>query len=480
MAATLLPENRAVFESDEIVRATSAQLVAKAERAIYGVSTDSRSVAPGNLFVAIVGEHHDAHAYLPQAIEKGASAVIVQRAPADVPAGVGVFVVDDCVRALGALAALHRRRFDIPIVAITGSVGKTTTKELIAAALMGLGKRVAFTQGNLNNRIGVPMTLLTIGSEHDAAVVELGMSVPGEIADLTAMVAPSIAVVTSVAEVHTEGVGGIDGVAREKGALLVGLDAEGIAVVCIDEPMLAPYAERSNAKRKVSYGRGEDADVRLVRWELDGGTRAFYRLPAPEDVLEVNLALIGGAAALDAAGALAVVHALEPAGIDRAAAALSTVVPRAHRMVPLVLPSGYFVIDDTYNASPRSTMAALDTAALLAEARQSGVCAVLGDMLELGAKATQLHEEVGRAAVRAGVSVFIACGELMAHAGQAALRATMERSGKRTKVVLLKNVEDAADCVRELARAGDVVLVKGSRGMRMERVVEALSSEALA
>src|SRR5690606_3760983 len=291
MASTPLPVNQAAFTPEEILEATNAKTVAPLTEPISGVSTDSRTVQEGNVFVALRGERFDGHEHVEDAIAKGARAVIVDR---EVEAGrAGVFRVDDTLSALGALASFHRRRFSVPVIAITGSVGKTSTKELVAAALRGLGKNVAATRGNLNNRIGVPLTLFTLGAEHDAAVIEMGMNLPGEIAELTTIAQPTIGVVTAVAEVHTEGVGGIDGVACEKGALLRGLGPGAVAIWNADEGRLAEHAARSGAARRISYGRVEGADVRLARWELDGhgGTHASYRVPdAP---LDVRLAMLG-------------------------------------------------------------------------------------------------------------------------------------------------------------------------------------------
>lgn len=479
MASTPLPVNQAAFTPEEILEATNAKTVAPLTEPISGVSTDSRTVQEGNVFVALRGERFDGHEYVEDAIAKGARAVIVDR---EVEAGrAGVFRVDDTLSALGALASFHRRRFSVPVIAITGSVGKTSTKELVAAALRGLGKNVAATRGNLNNRIGVPLTLFTLGAEHDAAVIEMGMNLPGEIAELTTIAQPTIGVVTAVAEVHTEGVGGIDGVAREKGALLRGLGPGAVAIWNADEGRLAEHAARSGAARRISYGRVEGADVRLARWELDGhgGTHASYRVPGRDAPLDVRLAMLGESAAVNAAGALAVTCALDGSRLDDAVAGLATVPPASSRMVPIELPSGLLVIDDTYNASPRSTVGALETAALLASTRGGALIAVLGDMLELGRDAERLHADVGREAVRSGAQALIACGELMTHAGRAAINAAAaEPRGARAKVVLLKNAADAAGCVRELAGERDVVLVKGSRGMHMESVVEALRGEA--
>jgi UDP-N-acetylmuramoyl-tripeptide--D-alanyl-D-alanine ligase len=480
MAATPIPENQAAFTLDELVAATGATIVQAPTRAVAGVCVDSRQVVPGNAFVALRGERHDAHDYVADVVARGAHAVIVERA-VEVPAGVGVLRVDDTLSALGALAAFHRRRFDVPVVAITGSVGKTSTKELVAAALVGLGRRTAFTRGNLNNRIGVPMTLFTLSAEHDAAVIEIGMNVPGEIADLTAIAAPTVGVVTAVAHVHTEGVGGLEGVAREKGSLLTSLGPDAVAVWNVDAPLLAEQVGQAIASRRIGYGLDEHADVRLVRWELDAnmGTRASYRLPGRDHALEVRLAMLGEAAAVNAAGALAVIHAITPEHVEQALEAIGAVPPPPHRMVPVTLPSGALLVDDGYNASPRSTIAALETCAVLASNRGGKLIAVLGDMYELGREAEKLHADVGREAVRAGTAVLIACGELMTHAGRGAIQASMESGrGGRVKVVLLRNPDDAAACVRERWAPNDVVLVKGSRGMRMERVVEALIAPA--
>jgi UDP-N-acetylmuramoyl-tripeptide--D-alanyl-D-alanine ligase len=485
MSATPIPDNRAVFSAEEVVRATGARVLAEPTQASSGVCIDSRRVTEGALFVALRGERHDAHDHLAEVLAKGASALLVERA-VNAPAGVGVFVVDDTLRALGALAALHRRRFEIPVVAITGSVGKTTTKELVAAALAGLGLRTLATPGNLNNRVGVPMTLFLLEAEHEAAVLELGMNVPGEIADLTEMVAPSVGVVTAVAHVHTEGVGGLEGVAREKGALLGALGRHAVAVWNADASLLGEYAARTGASRTIAYGRGESADVRLVRWVLDGHeTRASYRVVGRADQVEARLSLLGEAAAFNAAGALAVLEALTdargPLG-DSAKAreryaggveALGTVSAAPHRMTPIALPSGLLVIDDAYNASPSAVVAALETAAALAASRGGGVVAVLGDMFELGREAESLHAQVGREAVRIGAKALVACGGLMTHAGKAAINES-GALGRRIRTVLLRDPAAAAACAAELASPSDVVLVKGSRGMRMERVVEAL------
>lgn len=475
--ATRIPDNEVTFSPDEILSATSARCESPS-RIVTGVVLDSRRVERGNLFVALRGDTHDAHDYVEQAVERGAAAVIVDR---DVPTlDADVYRVDDALGALGALAAAHRRRLDVEVVAITGSVGKTTTKELIAAALRGIGRATHATEGNLNNRIGVPMTLFQLTEAHDTAVVEIGMSVPGEIATLAEIARPDLGLVTSVAEVHTEGVGGLAAVAREKGALLTALAKTGTAVWCCDEAELGVYAERSEAERKVGFGESPEADVRLVSHRpVPGHEHAGteYRIDVEDLELIGKLQLLGRSAAINATAAGAVTWALAPDRVSEALAAMGEVPPHAQRMCPVEAPGDVLVLDDTYNASPRSVEAALETGAALAEARGGRLIAVLGDMLELGALEVKAHEDVGAEAVRVGVGALLLHGERMTAATKGALRAMARGIGPKAKVVVLSKSEDLAPAVRQLADARDVVLVKGSRGMRMERVVEALREE---
>ncbi|MCA9608324.1 MAG: UDP-N-acetylmuramoyl-tripeptide--D-alanyl-D-alanine ligase [Myxococcales bacterium] len=466
--STPIPDNEACFSGDELRAATGAAGAFDGE--VRGVCLDSRTVRPGSLFVALRGENHDAHDYVGVAVERGAAAVLVDR-PVEV-SGAAVLTVEDTLAALGKLGAAHRGRFDLDVVGVTGSVGKTTTKDLLGAALRALGRTPLVTRGNLNNRVGVPMTLLTLDASHGAAVIEMGMNEPGEIADLARMAAPRVGIVTAVAEVHTEGVGSIEGVAREKGALLAALPEDGVALWNADDALLAGEAARSPATTKLSFGRAEAADVRLVEHALDErGTRATYDVRGTP--LEVRLSLLGAHAAVNGAAVLAAISVLDGDRLGDAAAKMAAVSPPEHRMAPRTV-GEWLVVDDAYNASPRSMQAALTACAELARGRGAGLVAVLGDMLELGHREQALHAEVGRAVAAVGAKTLIACGERMSEAGRAALTASMESGGRRTRVVILRNVEDAAACVRESAGPGDVILVKGSRGMRMERVVVAL------
>lgn len=473
--ATPIPTNSASFSIDELALAARGAIGARTDHALVGITTDSRAVRPGSVFVALRGETHDGHEHIGAAVTAGAAALVVST-PVEVPAGVGVVIVDDTLRALGAIASAHRHRFAVPVIAITGSAGKTTTKELTSAALEELGMRVHRTAGNLNNLIGVPMTLLGIDATHDAVVVEMGMNVPGEIATLAEMTRPTIGVVTCVSEVHTAGVGDLAGVAREKGALLLALDADAAAVFTSDDTILAPYVAQSAARTKIAFGVEADTDVRLAEPSLGGGrTNCSYAVRGLNEFVTVDLALMGEGPARCGAAALAIVLALRGAESVRAAApGLARVVPTPGRAHPVPGPEGSLLLDDTYNASPRATALALRTTADLAAQRGGRAIAVLGDMLELGAESERLHEEVGAAAVAAGVEILVCCGTEMRAAARGALAATTASGVSGVRIERLDDPLQAIELVRDAVSEGDVVLVKGSRSMRMERVVEAL------
>lgn len=464
-----------VSESDLV--AAGARVVAAGDASFDGVFTDSRTVAAGALFVALVGERFDGHAYVAAALARGARAVLVSR-DVEVEGGIAVFRCDDTLTTLGALASHHRRALAAKgalrhVIGITGSVGKTSTKELTYAAVAATvgSAAVQKTRGNLNNFVGVPLTLLELDEATEVAIVEMGMNVPGEIATLAAITKPTIGVVTSVARVHTEGVGGLEGVAVEKAALLEALDEDGVAIHTADDAVLAPFVAKLRTRHRISVGTSESARVRLVERTLtsEGLQRARYDVLGHEVVLD--LAVLGEAAAKNAAFALAVGAVL---GHDVAATARGLADARAERGRLAVLPmSGdVLVIDDTYNASARSVINALETGSELAKLRQGRLVAVLGDMLELGALELEEHAKVGEAVARVGTSLFVACGPRMKAAGLEA-----EELGAD----LAKSVDDPLDAVAmvlDFVKANDVVVVKGSRGMRMERVVDALLSSA--
>ena len=468
--ATPIPDNTASFDP-ALLRSLFGEPSEPLARPVVGVCTDSRRVKKGQLYVALRGEQHDGHAFLPQ-IAGTAAAAVVERGR-EVPAGLPAFEVDDTLEALGALAAAHRQRWPGRVVAITGSAGKTTTKELTAAALTACGCHVLRTSGNLNNRIGVPMTLLTIGPEHDMAVIEAGTSMRGEIAALTRIISPDVAIVTGVSVAHTEGIGTLEDVADEKASFYDGLGDDGVAVYFADSaPLRARLPEGAGAC--LGFGASEDADVRLLGHQLgkDLRMRCSYAVPGIEAPVEVQLAMLGVGPALDAGAALCAVLACQGAGdIPAAVAGLARVAPVPGRLCPVAGPGGSVLIDDTYNANPASMGASLRTLAEAARARGGRAIAVLGDMKELGAESADAHVEVGRQAAAAGVETLIGCGHAMAAAVKSAAAAGVPRA------LLAADTDEASASVGSLG-SGDVVLVKGSRSMRMERVVQALQGGA--
>lgn len=436
------------------------------DRVCDGVSIDSRRVPPTCLFVAIRGERHDAHDFVDAAAAAGA-ALLVESGRA-YPGDSATVEVEDTTRALGALGAGVRRRFTGPLIGITGSNGKTSTKELASAAL-GTAHPHLKTEGNLNNQFGVPLTLLRLEPRHEVAVVEMGTNHPGEIAHLCELASPTIGVLTNVGTAHAEFLGGRDGVAREKGALFEALPTSGVAVVNADDPFVREQARRS-AARCLLFGRGADADVcaeDVVSLGLEGfrftlrtpSGRASTRIPNIGDV-HIHNALAAAAAAL-AAGA----------SVEEIAAGLSHTPVVGGRLEALTLPGGVTVLNDAYNANPQSMRAALETLRRLAEGRRA--IAVLGDMGELGPGATEFHSEVGHAAAEIGVDVVIAVGQ---HG--TTLRDAASKGGLAENAC--HHAEDASEAgplLRELVREGDWVLLKGSRAMAMERVLEALERD---
>ncbi|HEX7480263.1 MAG TPA: UDP-N-acetylmuramoyl-tripeptide--D-alanyl-D-alanine ligase [Polyangiales bacterium] len=480
--ATPIPQNEAAFVLGEIAATCSGRIdPACAGKRVHGVVTDSRAVQPGQLYVALRGEHHDGHKFLAQALAQGACAALVERVD-QVPAGLPAVVVADTRRALGELAALHRARWGKTVVAITGSAGKTTTKELTAAALTALGHHVLRTQGNLNNEIGVPMTLFGLTSAHDVAVVELGTSGPGEIARLAQIARADVGVVTTVSLAHTAGLGSLADVADEKCALLRGLGKDGVAIYSADSESLRKRSAGFAARRVISFGEHASALVQLVKHAVraDLTTAATYKVSGRQAPLEVVLGLCGFGPALDAAAALAVVLALHTqAQLEPAALGLPSVAPAAGRLLPVAGPGGSLVIDDTYNANPASMAASLHTLSTLARVRGGRSIAALADMAELGEHSRAEHERVGREVVRLGLSAVFLCGQQMQHAAAAARD---EAAASHASVVpRIEHFSDPLDCIAPLSEllsgptsSTDAVLVKGSRSLGMERVVQAI------
>jgi UDP-N-acetylmuramoyl-tripeptide--D-alanyl-D-alanine ligase len=453
------------FTVQEIVRATQGALVmGDLNIPVTGVSIDSRTLGVGEAFFAIRGHRLDGHAFLAEAASRGAACLVVHSVPDHVPAGVPLVLVEDTTRALGRFAGLHRAKFTIPVVGITGSNGKTTTKEMTAAVLAPLGL-VHKPEASFNNQWGLPLTLLKLTPEHRALVVEIGTNQQGEIAALAALARPTVGVVTTVAAVHTEFLGSLDGVREEKAALVRALPADGHAVLNADDPRVLGMAAVT-AARAITFGRSPRADVRVTGDVADGPGGLAFTVEARGGRAAVTAAFAGRHNVGNALAAIAVGVAL---GLDLAdaARALARARPVKGRCVWRDV-GEVRILDDTYNANPASVQAALETVAAHRGSRR--IVVVLGDMLELGAGADDAHREIGGAVAALGAAEFVAMGQHAQAAVEAARRAGLAEACHTT------TFEDTVAHVLKRVAPGDLVLVKGSRGMRMERVVDALAA----
>ncbi len=426
-----------------------------------GVSTDSRSVAAGNLFIALRGEQFDGHAYVPDAIARGARGVVVESAyrfEGEPP--VPFLVVENTTTALGELALAYRKKFSLPVLAIGGSNGKTTTKDMVARVL-SRRYNVLSTAGNLNNQIGVPQTLFRLRSRHEVAVVEIGTNHPGEVAYLCRILEPTHGLVTVVGREHLEFFGSVRGVAREEGALYEALqDVPGaVAFVNGDDPRVVGIAR--GVRRRVLYGlRSNRGVVRGTLEGIDSAGRATIglRKRGAARGVSVHLRIPGEHNALNALAAAAVgVEFGVP--LRSIARALEAFTPAARRM-EILRADGVTVLNDTYNANPDSTIAALRT--LASGTARGKRIAVLADMLELGRTAAGEHARVGREVTRLGIDHLLTYGELAREIHRAAASPGALHYDQKNML---------AEYLAELAGPGDIVLVKGSRGMRMEDVV---------
>ena len=438
---------------------SAGRLIGDGALRIATVGTDSRTVAPGALFVALRGEHHDAHAFIPQVQAAGAAAVVVERwvegmrAPA--------LIVPDTRVALGEIAAGWRRRFALPLIAVTGSNGKTTVKEMIAsilAAHFGEDARLA-TAGNLNNDIGVPMTVLRLRDVHRAAVLELGMNRPGEIAWIASVAQPTVALVNNAQREHQEFMQSVEATAYENGASLSALPPDGTAVFPGDDPHTPLWRGLSGARARIEFGLTPecavraDPSARLEGFDMTIGTARVRVSLAIDGLHNVRNAL--------AAAACATAIGLDP---ETVAAGLAQFRPVRGRLARLNGAGGATVIDDSYNANPDSVRAAVDVLAAVPAPR----VLVLGDMGEVGAEGPQFHREVGAYAAQRGVDRLLALGDACRDAA-AAFGAGAEH---------FASVDALIERARALAVPGATLLVKGSRFMRMERVVAGLVRRA--
>ena len=424
---------------------------------VRGVFTDTRVPQPGGLFIALAGEHFDAHEFVGAAKHAGAAAALVAR-PVDVD--LPQVVVDDTLLALGDLASAVRAPRRTRVVGITGSNGKTTVKTLLASILALHGK-THVNAGNFNNEVGLPLSILTMPEDADFAVLEMGAGKPGDIAYLAAIARPEIGLVNNIAPAHLERMGTLEGIAETKGAIYAALPPQGVAVVNADDAFAALFTNSAGARRVLRFGLEQPADVcgeiRVA------GAQSQFTLILPDGRADIALPLAGRHNVMNALAAATIAHALDVpiATIKRG---LEGAAPVAGRFIRHVMAGGWSLIDDSYNANPGSTAAAIST--LTAEPGDHWL--VLGDMRELGAGAAALHAQIGTLAREHGIARLFTVGELAAAATQAFGKNAVHFADQSALIAAL-----VAD-----VRPGVGVLVKGSRGSRMDRVVRALLGSA--
>lgn len=431
---------------------------ADAANAVFdGVSTDSRSVAPSSLFVALRGERFDAHDFLQEVAAKGVAAVMVERVPQGLT--VPALVVPDTRVALGELARGWRQRFDLPVIGVTGSNGKTTVKEMIASILKAAfgDENILATRGNLNNDIGVPLTVFRLEDNLKAAVIELGMNHPGEIATLAAIAQPAVGLVNNAQREHQEFMESVEAVAKENGAVIQGLTADGIAVYPADDPYTTLWRAYAGQRRSMTFGLSADADVTCTFRVNDFGSD--LSITACGKHFQVKLSAAGEHNVRNALAATACTLAI---GIPQEAVirGLQSFAPVNGRLQRKTARNGALVIDDTYNANPDSVRAAIDVLSNTTAPR----VLVLGDMGEVGDEGPQFHEEIGDYARQRGIERLFTIGQLARHAS-----AAFGGGAKHFDDIGLLN-----QAVEAGTQPNTTVLVKGSRFMKMERVVQHL------
>jgi UDP-N-acetylmuramoyl-tripeptide--D-alanyl-D-alanine ligase len=456
------------WNAAQLVEATDGTLVQGVPSArVRSISTDSRKIGPGDCFVALRGERFDAHDFVAQTISAGAAAVVVASVRPEWrvsgPGHTAIIQVGDTLHALGELARFHRRRFDVPVVGIGGSNGKTSTKEMVAA-ILSCTRIVLKNPGNLNNLIGVPLTLLSLSEEHEAAVIEMGINVPGEMGRLAEMVRPTVGVLTNIHPAHLEGLGSLDHVLKEKGRLLTSLGPEDLAVINWDDERLRQFSSTLRC-RVIRFGAGSDSvEVRIEgRVTIDDGSSCFD-LGLGSDTTSIRLPVLGMHQIQNALAAAAVAYGLGDSP-DIIVRGLEKHQPVRQRMQMHRLPRGIVLIDDTYNANPRSMTSAVQSAR---DAEPSSpLIVVLGDMRELGPESAAMHREVGMYIGRLGVNRLISLGESSKEIGIGAQESGMAEAA----CIHVATHEAAVREVFENLTDNAWIIVKGSRGMTMEKVV---------
>jgi UDP-N-acetylmuramoyl-tripeptide--D-alanyl-D-alanine ligase len=458
------------FSAGEIMEATGGiPIRGGADWSCRGISTDTRTLRPGNFFIALPGENFDGHDCIATAAEKKAAGLLIRTDRLGKLAAkmseVPVIGVPDTLRGLGSIARAWRLRFPVPLVAVTGSSGKTTTKEMIAT-ITARSRNILKTEGNLNNLIGLPQTLLGLRQGHELAIVEMGTNCPGEIARLAAIAAPDIGLITNIGPAHLERLGSIEAVREEKGSLFEVMAGRGTALINADDPHIRVIADRWRGKR-ITFGLAPDAEITARRLETAGAEGIRFTLVVDGIGLPVRMPVCGTHNVRNALAAAAAAWAL---GFDRQAIAdgLAAFLPIPGRMEIRRLGNGAYLIMDAYNANPASMREALTT---LQGLRGSGnAVVILADMLELGERAGELHEEIGAILAQTGVDRVFLKGTL----SRSTAAGAMKKGLPRERVVFFEEAGEIIVSLRSHLKKDDWILIKGSRKMKLEAVAEAL------
>jgi len=457
-----------ILSGDEILKATGGvPLRGGVGWSCRGISTDTRTLTAGNLFIALAGENFDGHDCLAETVERGATGLLIRADLAEklaaLPEGLPAIGVPDTLRALGDIACDWRRRFPVPVIAITGSSGKTTTKEMVAA-IAARTRNLLRTEGNLNNRIGLPLTLLRLHGKHELAIVEMGTNSPGEIATLAAIAGPDIGLITNIGPAHLEGLGSLAAIREEKGSLFEVMAGRGTAIINQDDPAIGLLAKRWRGKR-ISFGLGPGAGVTARGIEPAGPEGVRFQLVVDGIGIPVFLTALGEHNVMNALAAAAAAWSL---GFDRQeiAAGLAAFRPVPGRTEIRRLGNGAFMIIDAYNANPDSVREAIKT---LQGLRGNGdAVVILGDMLELGEQSEALHEEIGTLLADADVRDIFLKGSLT----EALATGAMRQGFPAERITFFEAPEEVVSSLQSRLKKDDWILIKGSRKMKMEKVAE--------
>lgn len=450
----------------EIVEAVKGKLLSGNDKVTFSnISTDSRNIKEGDLFVPLKGDRFDGHDYVEQSLEKGAVGALVEK-DIKVDSKKVIIKVDDTLRALGLMATFYRLKFDIPFIGITGSVGKTSTKEMVWSVL-NKGFNVLKNQGNFNNEIGVPLTIFKLETSHETAVVEMGMSGLGEISRLTSIVKPDIAIITNVGVCHIEKLGSKRNILRAKMEILEGLNKDGLLILNGDDNLLLGLKGLLDFKT-VFYGLEDGLDYQAYNVKSLGEKGSVFEIEINKKEYEVKVPVPGIHNIYNALASIA-------AGIEMGISEEKIIkgieeFSSAKMRLDIIDNNGVKIINDTYNASPQSVEAALTVLRDISSANRT--IAVLGDMYELGEMTYEAHFHIGKFAVEQGTDYIIAVGDNAGDISKGAIVAGADLN----KVLTFKNNKDASHFLKSFLKKDDVILIKGSRGMKMEEIVNQLTT----